>query len=133
MNKKIDDHIICLDESVLKELESVFKKCKETGLCGFDVVGYVNRHDNSKSLKVEVLNPILDKYKLQDIYNELLINKENHSESERSRLIFIVKNSFNIETDVEDLLNNPEKVLKERTEPFTFEEVYYLWLKSLIK
>lgn len=100
----------------------------------FDFISYLESYRYDKKTPLfdgGFLNPILDKHKLKEVYNQLL---DNELEDEiRIELINIIKNSFNIETDINDFLLTPDKIIKNKSTPFTFEELFYLWQRKLIK
>lgn len=76
-----------------------------------------------------ILDPINDKDKLKDLYNDLIeYNEKQHSQSEMIEYLDISFKPFN-----SDYIFYPEEFEEDREEPFTFEEFYQLWLDKKLK
>lgn len=74
-----------------------------------------------------ILNPISDKNKLEELYNNCLnYNEEQYSCEEMLYFLTLAfGNKFN-----SDYLYYPSEIIEGKEEPFSFEEFYTLWNKA---
>lgn len=122
-------------EDLIEDISLIrFKENSGLRESSFDFVSYLESYKYDRKSPLfdgDFLNPILDKHKLKEVYNKLL---DDELDLEiRIELINIIKNSFNIKTDINDFLLTPDKIIKNKSTPFTFEELFYLWQRGLVK